>query len=186
MNNNRIILGSAKMEKREYTVWKFAELSDDLKEKVLEQQCDINIDHEWWECEYEDAANVGIKITAFCIDRGPYCEGNIHDFVKTANKIIAEHGPKCETYITAIAFQDDLEKINTKYPEKWDDTDCYYENENDREDEIEALEEEFKWSILEDYRIILSKQYEYLTSEAAIIETIEANDYDFKADGSID
>ena len=44
---------------------------------------------------------------------------------------------------------------------------------------------EFRRSILEDYRIILQTEFEYLTSEEAIVEIIEANEYEFTADGHI-
>ncbi len=38
-------------------------------------------------------------------------------------------------------------------------------------------------SLIEDYSIILQKESEYLMSNEAIIETIEANEYEFKANG---
>jgi hypothetical protein len=47
------------------------------------------------------------------------------------------------------------------------------------------MEGEFLKSLLEDYRIILSKEYDYLTSRESIIETIEANEYEFDENGNI-
>jgi hypothetical protein len=44
---------------------------------------------------------------------------------------------------------------------------------------------EFLCDLLEDYRIILSKEYNYQTSEETIKETIEANDYEFTAEGKL-
>jgi hypothetical protein len=38
---------------------------------------------------------------------------------------------------------------------------------------------------LEDYSIILQKECDYLSSEESIIETIEANDYEFDIDGNL-
>ena len=50
---------------------------------------------------------------------------------------------------------------------------------------LQALEAEFLKSILEDYSIILQKEYEYLTSREAVEETIEANDYHFTENGNL-
>ncbi len=150
------------------TVYSFDELSDDTKQAVLEKLYDINIDYKWWDSIYEDAKNVGIEITEFEIERSSFCHGNIDDAIETANKILLEHGKDCETYKTADAFLCDMSHLD-------DDDDI-------AQDETEA---EFGRSILEDYRIILQKEFEYLTSEEAIVETIEINEFEFTAAGQI-
>lgn len=58
-------------------------------------------------------------------------------------------------------------------------------NEYDFDNEADDLEADFLKSICEDYRILLRQEYEYRQSKDAIIETIEANEYEFKADGSL-
>jgi hypothetical protein len=149
----------------ETKVYLFDELSDEAKEKAIEGLADINIDHEWWDCTYEDAANVGIKLTEFDIGRGNYCRGEFIDSAEdVAAEIIKGHGESCETHKTATEF---LNHIT--------------EDENERAE----LNNEFAYSILEDYRIILQKEYEYLTSEDMIIETIKANEYEFTEDGKL-
>jgi hypothetical protein len=165
-------------------VYPFDELTDDAKQTALEQLADINVDFEWWEFTYEDAANVGIKITGFDLDRGSYCEGDfILDAEEVANKIIAEHGESCETYKTAKDFLDAAKVIKEKF-ESDVNYDPEYKEYNESDDYEDAVEE-FKQFILEDYRIILQHDYEYLTGEEAIVRTIEANDYEFTADGKI-
>lgn len=149
-------------------VYPFSELSDDAKQTVIETLADINTGYEWWYSTFEDAANVGIKLTEFDIDRGSYCHGRIDDPEHTAKLILKDHGKDCETYMTADAFLCDISHIN-----KDDDI---------TQDEITA---EFERSILEDYRIMLQKEFEYMTSEEAIIETIKANEYEFTKDGEI-
>jgi hypothetical protein len=47
------------------------------------------------------------------------------------------------------------------------------------------LDTEFQRALGKEYLSILRREYEYQTSEEAIIETIEANDYDFTEDGRI-
>ena len=128
---------------------------------------------------------MGIKITSFDLDRRRHCEGqNIDDCESIANRIIAEHGEDCETYKTAKAFLAELDEICQKFPEKLDE---YGDNINadDYESAIEDANADFLKSILEDYSIILQKEYEYLTSEEAIIESIEANEYEFDEHGKM-
>jgi len=151
-------------------VYQFNELNKQAKQNAIENMYDININYSWWDSTYEDAANAGLKLTSFNIDRGNYCNGKfINSAQDCAQLIIKNHGKECSTYMTASNFLRDLIKsIND------DDT---------NEDAIEELEEEFLKSILEDYRIILSNEYDYLTGREAIIETIEANEYEFTEEG---
>ena len=46
---------------------------DEVLDKAIERQWDINVDHEWWETVYDDAEMVGITIESFDIDRACYC-----------------------------------------------------------------------------------------------------------------
>lgn len=156
-------------------VYKFSELSKAAQETAIEVMNEINVDYDWWESVYEDAENIGLKITGFDIDRGSYCKG---DFIISAHEVAAnivrDHGEKCETFKTAQSFLDTVNEIQNKYEEL---------EGSEYEDEMIECEDEFLKSLLEDYRIILSKEYDYLTSEEAIIETIEANEYEFTKDG---
>lgn len=161
--------------------YKYDELSDNAKEKALEKMLDINVDYEWWESTYEDARNVGLKINSFDIDRGAYCKG---DFMasaeETAHKIIDNHGHDCETFKTATDYLKERDGLIKAAPK---DENGDFENEYQLDRQLDDLDEEFKKSILEDYRIILSKEYDYMTGKEAIEETIRANDYDFTKDG---
>jgi hypothetical protein len=56
---------------------------------------------------------------------------------------------------------------------------------NVSEVDTEDIDANFLRSLLEDYRIMLQKEYEYLTSEETIIETIEANEYEFTEKGEM-
>lgn len=160
-------------------VYQFSELSDDAKQKALETMFDINIDHDWYESTYEDAENVGLKITAFDIDRGSYCEGDFTGTAEdTAERILTDHGDTCETYATAKAFLAERAEILRQANRDGDENDDAYE------DELETLDDQFLKDILEDYLTILRDEYEYQTSTEAIVETIEANEYGFTAEGS--
>jgi len=166
-------------------VYSFDELSDGSKQIAIEKLSDINVNYEWWDSIYEDAKEVGIIITGFDIGRCSYCSGEIYDFEETANKIIAGHGESCETYQTAVNYLKERAELVKKYSDGIKTDEVTEDNEYDFDNECEELDDEFKKSILEDYRIILDKEYEYQTSEKAIIETIKTNDYEFTEDGRI-
>lgn len=162
----------------ETKVYKWEELTDEQKERALSKLYDLNTDYDWWDSVYDDAENAGIEITSFDLDRNRNAEG---DFLlgagEVAANIIRDHGEKCETYKTAQKFLDD--QNNDPMPDEEDDDFIAWE------DRMIELEDEFKRSILEDYSIMLQKEYEYLSSEDAIIETIKANAYEFDEDGNI-
>ena len=167
------------------TVYPFDELSEDAKEKAIEGLCDINLDYEWWDSTFEDAKQAKLKLTEFELDRGSCCLGEFIEYPKdTADAIIENHGECCETHKTATEFIADLARLYMEFPVKLD-ADGDDENEWDRDKEQENLDDEFLLSILEDYRIMLQKEYEYLSSEDAIIETIKANEYEFTVDGKL-
>jgi hypothetical protein len=168
------------------TIYKFDELSEEGKQNAIQKNWDINLHYGWWEYTYGDAKNVGIKINGFDIDREAYCQIDIKDSCyHTADLIIKYHGEVCDTYKTAKQFIDDYDALVKKYSDGKDTDRVTEENEYEFDNEVNDLEEEFKKSIAEDYRIILQKEFEYLTSEEAIIETIKANDYDFTDKGDI-
>ena len=154
------------------TVYPFDELSEEAKEQAVQGLWDINLMHEWWEFTFEDAKNVGILITDFNIDRGSYCHGAfVVDAVDTAKKIFKEHGKDCETFKTASGF------LAEYHP--------YIAESNEDCEDADYIRQEFRLSILEDYRIMLQKEYEYRGGKEAIVETIEANEYEFTEDGKL-
>lgn len=153
-------------------LYKYDELSDEAKQKAREKMYDINVDYNWWDSIYEDAARIGLELNGFDIDRRSYCNGKFTTDAKTvAENIIKEHGPECETYKTAASCLVDFNGIDIE--------------DDEADDQFAAQADHFLKSILEDYRIILQKEYEYLTSEEAIVEIIKANEYDFTIDGKL-
>jgi hypothetical protein len=164
------------METRSYTVFKYDELTDDQKEKAIQNLYDLNINFDWWDSTYDDANNIGLKIEGFNLDRNRHCKGKFLFSAKTcADRVIADHGEQCETYKTAEAF---LKEYN--FVVETDDENI------DIVPQLEQLENEFLEDLLEDYSIILQHEYEYWTSREAIEETIRANGYLFTGDGKID
>jgi len=172
------------MESRTYNVYKYSELSEAGKAKALENLSDLNTDIEWWESTYEDAEQIGLKIIEFDIDRASYVKAEfIEDACHCAHKIKDNHGEICETYKTAVNFLAERDKIVNE-ANKDDNGD--FEDEYELDQDLNYCEAEFLKSIQEDYRINLQKDFEYRTSDEAIIETIEANEYDFTEEGKLD
>ena len=65
------------------------------------------------------------------------------------------------------------------------DGDYYYDEYRRLEDKVAALEEEYLHDLQKNYRIMLQKEYEYLTSEKHIIETIKMNEWEFTENGTM-
>jgi hypothetical protein len=161
------------MRIKETKVYEFAELTDEARDKAIEKLYDINVDNDWWDSISDDASTIGLEIEEFDIDRGSYCRGRFtKTAVEVARSILENHGETCETYKTA-----------EQYIKQWDEVDALTPDDEDLN--TEEIDEEFLKSLCEDYRMILTKEYEYLTTREAIIETIEANEYEFDENGNI-
>ena len=100
---------------------------------------------------------------------------------EVAQNILNSHGESCETYKTAKAFMEDWQPIFNDYMDAKSEK---YESK-EAEDELTEMEDSFLNSLLEDYSIMLQREYEHLIEDKAIIETIEANDYHFTEEGKL-
>lgn len=163
-------------------VYKFNELTPEGQQNAIEKLYDINVDHNWWEFTYEDAANIGLKITEFDLDRNRSAKG---EFTIAANEVAAnifrDHGQDCETYKTAKSYMEVWQPVFDAY---MDENSEKYES-RESENELQDIEDDFLKSLLEDYSILLQKECDYRTSKEAIIETINANEYEFLANGKL-
>jgi hypothetical protein len=168
------------------TLYQFSELSEDAKEKAIKNLWDINVDFEWWEFTYSDAAEIGLKIQGFDIDRGSYLKGSFTKAcTEVADLILSNHGEGCDTFKLATEFLKDRAALVAKYSDGVKTSIVSEENVYDFDQECDELEEEFDRALKEEYLCILRKEYEYQTSEEAIIETIEANGYEFTEEGEL-
>ena len=165
---------------------KFSELSEQAKKKAIEKFYDININHNWWECTYYDAKTIGLKITSFDLDRHKECNGKLTlSMSECCRLIMANHGEICETSVTAATYFNRYNELVEKYSDGINTDIVADGNEYDFDQEADELEADFLKAILEDYANILQNECDYLTSKEAIIETIEANEYDFTEEGKL-
>lgn len=166
------------------TLHTFDELSDEAKEKALQEYRDINFFYDWWDFIYEDSERVGLKIDGFDLDRRRHATGKfIESAFECASKIIKEHGETCETYKTAKAFLSDWYELVIKHSDGINTDEVSEDNEYEFDKDADELESDFLKSILEDFSIILQNEYEYLYSDKAVREAIEANEYEFTEEG---
>lgn len=198
------------MRIKETKVYPFDELPEDAKEKAVEKLYDINVNYEWWDSVYEDAKEVG-KLMGIDIDNiyfsgfssqgdGACFEGD-YEYKKNSVKAVMEFAPEDEELHRIVRELRDIQKkcfysisANVKqsghYSHKYCTNvsvdfeniytaNCYF-NEGHGDTITELLRDYMEWIY---HR--LEKEYEYLSSEDAIIETIKANEYEFTEDGKL-
>src|ERR1700748_953061 len=86
-------------------LYQFEELPEKGKEKAIADNADFNVNYNWWDMVYDDARNIGLKITGFELDRAHYCNADyINDAIYTARQITIEHGEQTDTYRIATEF----------------------------------------------------------------------------------
>jgi hypothetical protein len=163
-------------------IYTFGELSEEAKEKAIENLTYVNVELDWWNSIYYDAKEIGLKITSFNLDRNRHATGELLlSANEVAQNILNNHGETCDTYATARGFMEDWQPIFDEYMNE--DSENY--ESSDLEGQLIDLEDDFRKLLLEDYSIMLQNEYEYLCSDEAIIETIEANEYEFDEYGNM-
>ena len=194
------------MRTEEINIYQFSELSESAKQNALTKLADINVGFDWWEFIIEDAKNVGIEITSFDLYHRDI-EVKDLDIEYSCKEILKAHGENCGTYkVAALAlknhsvaewrkerieyFLQKLKDANPDFFEEWPEKEIERYNLwdsilDDVVKQIKELETEFTEDIEHVYLRYLENEYEYLTSKESIIETIEANKYEFTANGEL-
>lgn len=158
------------MKKVTLTLYSFNELNEQAKKRAIGEFADINVSHNWWDSIYEDAKNIELEITGFDMAYKPSAKGKfIISAEATADEIFDEHGQETESYNLASEFKAAMANVNT----------------GEEDDNSEDLRDEFLNKLLAYYANMLKQDCEYLQSEQAIKETIEANEYTFEEDGTM-
>ena len=191
-----------RIEKVEYQVYKFEELSDKAKEKA----------RQWYregtefEPDFEDVKTIGkmlginisrILYSGFCSQGDGACFEGSYSFTYDAIKNVREYAPLDER-LFSIACQ--LDAIQSRHDNKLTatveqsgryynpgNTTIYIENGGEEfidQNDVSALEETLKDFMHWIYRQ-LESEYEYQMSDESIDESILANDYDFLESGKV-
>ena len=163
------------MKTIEIKVYRFEELDEQTKEKVIENYRYINVDNTfWYDCIKEEFDELGLEIKEFNLDRGNYAKIYIDNLEETSKSILHEFGDSVLIKQTAKNYINEYEKIQANFKE-----------DEDIEREVELLDEQYEKEYSEDILSYLRSSYDWEISDEAITETIEANDYDFTTDGKI-
>jgi hypothetical protein len=163
-------------------IYTFDELSEESQKKAVYGWLDASSYDEWWEFIYEDAAEIGLKITGFDLGGRQDIDGNFtFSPCEVAQNILNNHGEGCETYKTAESF---LKEWNPVYADYLDENSEKYET-REAEEEMMEMEKEFLHSLLQDYFITLRKEYEWYFSEENAKENILCNEYEYLEDGKM-
>lgn len=165
------------------TYYQFDELDEQAQQNALNSLWDCNLDYDWWSLTYEYAERVGLKISHFDCDKGEIGIRYLDTGENVAMEIEKEHGEECGTFKLAKSFLSEKGELVAKYADGGDKV--TEENECDFDNELDELEKDFLYDLGEEYLVILRKEYEYLTSEEAVKETIEANGWEFDKDGKM-
>ena len=163
------------MKTIEINVYKFKELDKQTKEKVIENYRYINVDDfQWYDWIKDDFNRLGLEIQEFDLGRRNYAKIYIENFEDTSKNIIEEFGDSVLIKQTAKNYINEYEKIQANFKE-----------DEDIEREVELLDEQYEKEYSEDILSYLRSNYDWETSDEAIYQTIEANDYDFTTNGKI-
>ena len=176
---------------RTVTLYSFDELTDEAKDKAIDKLSDLNVDHSWWDCTYEDAARIGIEVTEFDTYHLTIDGKLTLSLPESATAVLREHGKECGTYATATSCLETYMKAFRLWLLEQDEdssgnhTEEAWLRDFSYEDEANELAEDYRRSILVDYLFMLRDEYEYQTSKDAIVESIQANEYLFTEDGNL-
>lgn len=154
--------------------YKFSELSDDAKKKAIEEHWNVLSFFEWWDFIYDDAKRLGLKINAFDLYPKSIDITYQDDPEDVANAILKEYGHSMDIHNTATEYLARYNQIEQ----------LVEEDEILPSDELEQLNEDFLHDLGECFLSLLNSEYEWRTSDEAIGEELEINDYDFTADGN--
>jgi len=163
------------MKTIEIKVYEFDELDKQTKEKVIENYRYINVDNTfWYDCIKEEFNFLGLEIKEFDLGRRNYVNIYIDNLEETSKSILHEFGDSVLIKQTAKNYMNEYEKIQANFKE-----------DEDIERELEILDEQYEKEYSEDILSYLKLNYDWETSDEAIYQTIEANEYDFTIEGKI-
>ena len=185
------------------TVYKFNELPENIQDKVVEKLYDINVDYEWWDMDglldLSENEMKERKISKreygglmfsydhlyFDIERGRIWYIQFERLVVNNENVFRkwlripkrlwenvdyEFPSPTRNGITTIEFSENYT----------------YSDFTEKQQQILDRAKEIFDDKIEEALNILEKQYNYLTSREAIVETIEANEYWFNENGDIE
>jgi hypothetical protein len=175
-------------------VYKYDELPEEAKQKVLESLYYINTDYEWFDMtvseDFPSQLNeIGLSGSKFYfdLDRGSYlyCDDlGIDNIEKLLKTVKCDLRTKVAKEIINNGLSIGVNNYSMGSGSNYIDLGYGVSDTPESQKLIEKLQELLQ-DTMENFRIQLQKEYEYLISQEAIEETIKCNDYDFTINGKI-
>lgn len=189
---------------KEYEVFEFDELSKEAKEKVLEEYRHINVDDDnWSQYILEDMTTDRLDKMGFenaeIFYSGFWSQGDGASFKAeiNANKLckVFELKRKYSKLLSSYEITGIITRSGYYYHSNTMrieiDFDPIKDVDNARQSLLDDLSDKFEDEILkiakdeaDDIYKELKEEYEYLTDDKAVIETLKANEFTFLADGA--
>jgi hypothetical protein len=161
------------------TVYEYHELpTETAKAAAREWLREAVTDREWWDNPYQDAEDVGLKITDFGLYPKTISAEFITSAPEVAETITGNHGKDCATYKAAHDYLRELDVIGPAC-----DAEDGSEERNTWEAKREEVDNNFLKALRKAYIDMLESEYEYLCSIEHLAEFAEANSYTFTAMG---
>jgi len=172
-----------------FKVYKFEELSDEAKERVLEDNRYVLVeDYAWYDFIYDEADMIGIEIEGFDLYEG-YIKIKLNTSVlNSVESAMQWFGESTEEYKLVKSYYDAIMKLADS-----DEVKEYLE-ENPDDDAYDAiynmsLDDRFYNEYISDMKRLFLKMledtYDYLISDEAIIKYFDNNDYEFFENGKV-
>ncbi len=191
-----------------FKLYKFNELSDEVKEKVLDDNRYFQVEYfNWWEYVYEEAENIGLKIVEFDLDRWYIRMKLKENILSSIKKICRNFDKEEEIYKLAKEYYDEIIKYFKEDEEIQEFMQAQKCPITILDMKIDEFIEHYPDSMLEDiarywlvddrYRdaylrdmgnlflSVLEDEFNYLISDEAIIEYFDNNDYEFFENGKV-
>jgi hypothetical protein len=190
---------------KETTVYKYSELSEDAKEKAREWWSEIGLDYDWFDSVFEDAKAIGaiigididkIYFSGFWSQGDGACFVGSYHYAKESVKKLKEYAPQdteLHRIVTELAavqktrfYQLTATIKHTGHYSHSRSTDidvADYRTGNDTDTEADNAIKELLRDFMNWIYRILEKEYEYLTSDEQVAETMAANEFEFTKDG---
>lgn len=189
---------------------KYEQLSDKAKQNARMNMCDMSTDwrFEWWESTYEYVGEVAkilgfewFKVTDFDLDRGRgsyvQYDAQFSTALMKLDELSDKQKDELKWFIEPIIKQAALCAIHTQGSYLYavitptgrvslnvDWEVCDVENPDELEELLDGEVSEKAFSAFADWiQARLQEEYDYLTSDEAIEESIIANEYDFDEEG---
>ena len=181
------------MREMTVTVYSFAELSDDAKERAINAFRDVNVEYNWWTDTYDMIRTagklLGLDIGQIHFDTDSYCTFDAsYEYVRGAVKAVRNEFPWVDDLCKVAKDLQDLQRRHF-YSLSCTVTGGRSANRYECFRFCEDYECEDLGDIIDDFAhwawVLLRDEYEWLVSDDAVREMIEANEYEFTEEGKL-